>query len=226
MNILAIETTGHFASVALGMRQIKNDTDYSHLQEISPMCLEILAAEGIAGTDLDAVAVSRGPGSFTGIRIGLATAKALALVWDKPVICVPTLESFAYRDDIGENTVAVPVFDARRNQVYAGIYKGRKELLKAGAYETEDFKERLQSCLDGEAFGSIVKYFGDGGYLLCKEPSGDQEAKQLLKLAEEMLSQGRIDTAFSAEPEYMRVSEAERKLKDKLMQEKAQRKLK
>ena len=220
MKILAIETTGHFASVALSDRQIKNDTDYSHLQEISPMCLEILASEGLEGRELDVIAVSRGPGSFTGIRIGLATAKALALVWDKPIICVPTLESFAYRDDAGENTVAIPVFDARRNQVYAGIYKGRKELLKAGAYETEDFKERLAACLDGEAFGSCVKYFGDGCYLIGKESSGDQEAKQLLELADAMYKEGKLDSCFSAEPEYMRVSEAERKLKEKLAREK------
>ncbi|MBR6025284.1 MAG: tRNA (adenosine(37)-N6)-threonylcarbamoyltransferase complex dimerization subunit type 1 TsaB [Firmicutes bacterium] len=212
MKILAIETTGHFASVALGSRQIKNDTDYSHLQEISPMCLEILEKEGIKGTELDAIAVSRGPGSFTGIRIGLATAKALALVWDKPVICVPTLESFAYRDDIDADTIVIPVFDARRNQVYGGIYKNRAALLAAGAYETEEFKNHIEACLRNEDPAANVKYFGDGCYLLDKQSSGVQEAKQLLELAEDMYKQGKVDTCYSAEPEYMRMAEAERKL--------------
>ena len=95
--ILTIETTGHFASVALNNRQIMNDTDYSHLQEITPMIVQIMAEEDLKGEELDAVAVSRGPGSFTGIRIGMATAKGFAQIWNKPVICVPTLDGIKKR---------------------------------------------------------------------------------------------------------------------------------
>ena len=95
--ILAIETTGPLASVALsGFPELVNQTHYSHLEEIAPMVKEILAASGVDPAELDAIAVSRGPGSFTGIRIGMATAKGFAQVWDKPVICVPTLASFAF----------------------------------------------------------------------------------------------------------------------------------
>ncbi len=213
MKILAIETTGHFASVALCGRQIKNDTDYSHLREISPMCLEILEREGVSAEEIDAVAVSRGPGSFTGIRIGLATAKALALVWDKPVICVPTLESFAWRKCAGSSFV-VPVFDARREQVYAGIYKDRKTVLAGGAYGKSEFMDMLASCTDG----GDIKFYGDGCYLIGRASSGDQEAVQLLELAEAMYKDGKTESCFSAEPEYMRVSEAERKLKEKQAQ--------
>ena len=95
--ILAIETTGPLASVALsglpgdtGVLEKVNQTRYSHLEEIAPMVKEILAGAHLEPEELDAIAVSRGPGSLTGIRIGMATAKAFAQVWDKPVISVPT----------------------------------------------------------------------------------------------------------------------------------------
>ena len=100
MLILAIDTTGPLASCALSdglqIEQIINDTEYSHLEEIVPMVKRLLAEQKVQPEELDAIAVSRGPGSFTGIRIGMATAKGLAQIWDKPIVCVPTLDSFAY----------------------------------------------------------------------------------------------------------------------------------
>lgn len=207
MKILTIETTGHFASVALGSRQIMNDTDYSHLEEIVPMCQEILAAEKLEGKDLDAIAVSKGPGSFTGIRIGIATAKGLAQIWNKPIIAVPTLESFAYRK--GVSGIVVPVFDARRNQVYAGIYKDKKTLLAAGAYDIEWFKEKMVShCERSEA----IHFFGDGCELIGQKSLGVQEAEQVLAFAEKMYQEGKIETCYTVAPEYLRLAEAERKL--------------
>ena len=210
MKILAIETTGHFASVALGQRQLMNDTDYSHLEEIVPMCQEILAAEKLSGKDLDAIAVSRGPGSFTGIRIGIATAKGFAQIWNKPIVCVPTLDSFAYRE--GVKGVIVPVFDARREQVYAAVFKDQETLLPSGAYEIEDFKNKLSELTSNE---DEVHYFGDGAYLIDKESEGAQEAVQVLCLAEKMFAEGKTDTCYSAAPEYLRMAEAERKLQEK-----------
>ncbi len=210
MKILAIETTGHFASVAINGHQLMNDTDYSHLQEIAPMCQKILAAEKLDSKDLDAIAVSRGPGSFTGIRIGIATAKGLAQIWNKPIICVPTLESFAYR--VGVSGVIVPVFDARRSQVYAAVLKGDEILLEAGAYDIEDFKNQLAELIKNE---DEVHYFGDGTHLIGKESEGAQEASQVLILAEKMLAEGKTDTCYSASPEYLRMAEAERKLREK-----------
>ena len=208
MKILAIETTGHFASVALGASHIKNDTDYSHLQEIVPMCEEILAKEKIKGEELDAIAVSKGPGSFTGIRIGLATAKGLALVWNKPIIAVPTLDSFMGRRE----GLIVPIFDARRSQVYSGIYKNKETLLPPGAYDIDWFKNKLDEIAKDE---NEIHFYGDGTGLIGKESEGAQEATQVLALAEEMFVKGETTTAYLAEPEYLRLAEAERKLIEK-----------
>lgn len=250
MKILAIETTGHFASVALGNRQLINSSGCSHLQELSSMVLRILDEESVKGEELDLIAVSRGPGSFTGIRIGMATAKALAQIWDKPIVTVPTLEAFAYRKleskadlpctgkgsedkDLSSScesaAIAVPVFDARRSQVYAGIYRNQKALLQGGAYDIEVFKEKLSETLLEQAqllsgCGSVpaddinllpVHYFGDGCYLIGEESEGEQEARQILELAELLYNEGRTAGCFTAEPEYMRKAEAERKLEEK-----------
>jgi len=214
MKILAIETTGHFAGVALGAEKIKNDTDYSHLQEIVPMCMEILSKAGQSGPELDAIAVSRGPGSFTGIRIGMASAKGLAQIWDKPIVCVPTLDSFAYRKGIKETDLVVPIFDARRSQVYAGAFMNKKPLIPGAAYDIEKFKEMLEALIrENNISESDVHYFGDGCSLIDKAAEGAQEADQVLALAEEMFKNGQTESCYSAEPEYMRLAEAERKLK-------------
>ena len=238
--ILAIETTGPLASVALsglpredGIVELVNQTHYSHLEEIAPMVKEVLAQSCLEPADLDAVAVSRGPGSFTGIRIGMATAKAFAQVWDKPMICVPTLASFAFSqldfatEDLPEHTeiLVCPLFDARRSQLYAGVYRpaDKAALLPDGAYDVPDYLEKLAVlCQDGTA----AVFFGDGcdAYRETLENSGIphlfapreyrfQRAYAVLNLALELYAEDKLTDCYNAQPEYLRLAEAERKLR-------------
>ncbi len=247
--ILAIETTGPLASVALsgvwapptegldpeeGILELVNHTHYSHLEEIAPMVLEILETADMEFPDLDAIAVSRGPGSFTGIRIGLATAKAFAQVWGKPLICVPTLAAFAYAN-AGPGSIEgfpqesapliCPLFDARRSQVYAGVYRPgcREALLSDGAYDVPVYLEKLSALLQE---GQTALFFGDGAdaYRETLENSGIphvfapqhkqfQLASSDLRLAMELYQEGFLTDVYHAEPEYLRQAEAERKLK-------------
>ena len=225
--ILAIETTGPLASVALsGFPELVNQTHYSHLEEIAPLVKEILAASGVDPADLDAIAVSRGPGSFTGIRIGMATAKAFAQVRNKPMICVPTLATFAFSDAAqGEGLLVCPLFDARRSQIYAGVYApgNRDALLPDAAYDVPDYLAKLSAlCTEGRT----CLFFGDGcdAYREVLEESGlphafapeehrFQKAYAVLRLAEQLHAEGQLTDCYHAQPEYLRLAEAERKLK-------------
>ena len=160
MLILAVDTTGPLCSCALfdgeRARLMINKTDYSHLEEIAPMVKRLLDEEGVTPSELSAVAVSRGPGSFTGVRIGLATAKALAQIWDKPVIEVPTLESFAWAKCLRSGDIACPMFDARRDQTYAAAYRidgngAYTELVREEAAGADEFLAQLKDALEGSA---------------------------------------------------------------------------
>ena len=231
MLILAIETTGPLASCALSdgihTEQIINHTEYSHLEEIVPMVKTLLKEQSVKPEELDAIAVSRGPGSFTGIRIGVATAKGLAQVWNKPIITVPTLESFAYGKEQGDVVIA-PLFDARRSQVYAGAYttavNKAKTLVPGAAYGIDEFLEKLAKA----AKKKTVVFYGDGcepyrealenypgAHRFAEEECRFQLAENVVQLAQLMFEKGELTDCFGAEPEYMRLAEAERKLKEK-----------
>ena len=128
MKILALDSSGLVASVAL----LQDETlvaEYTmnykktHSQTLLPMLDEIKKAVDLDLETLDAIAVAAGPGSFTGLRIGSATAKGLGLALNKPLIAVPTLEALAYNlYDTPEDTPICPIMDARRKQVYTGMY--------------------------------------------------------------------------------------------------------
>ncbi len=236
MVILALETTGRFASAALyidGRVEEKTDrSEYSHLQRIAPMTGELLRENGIDPAGLDAVAVSRGPGSFTGIRIGMATAKALAQVWDKPVICVPTLASFAFsgfekKAEEDARLLFCPVFDARRSQIYAGAYEPweRRPVVEDAACDADAFLSRLKEV--SGRYERLV-FFGDGAapyedelknsglpLIVAPEEERYQSAAQCARLAALMYEAGELSDCFTAQPEYLRLAEAERKLKEK-----------
>jgi tRNA threonylcarbamoyladenosine biosynthesis protein TsaB len=129
MKLLAIDSSGMPASVAVmedGILLAEYTVNFrrTHSQTLMPMLEEVRRALDLNLDSLDAIAVAGGPGSFTGLRIGSATAKGIGLALNKPIIHVPTLEAMAY-SYYGSDGLIVPMMDARRNQVFAGIYSFR-----------------------------------------------------------------------------------------------------
>ena len=258
MLILAIETTGPLASAALYddgiVSFVRGSSDFSHLQESVPMIETLLKEEGVGPAQLDAVAVSCGPGSFTGIRIGMATAKGLAQVWNKPIIEVPTLESFAWADlPFTHSTLICPVFDARRSQVYAAAFRRTagsedsccvpmdvkipevRTIVPEGAYALDEYLQLLQ---DAAWDGDTLLFFGDGSRRFEEDISAAldspccgegpaievafaedeyylQRADYVAVLAAKLFEEGKFADCFSAQPNYLRAAEPDRKKEKK-----------
>ena len=126
MNILAIDSSGLAASCAILSDEVVRAESFvcnklTHSETLLPMVDQAVSASGLALKDMDAIAVSEGPGSFTGLRIGSATAKGLAEAIGRPVIGVPTVDALAQNMAGFEGNI-VPLMDARRNETYTGIY--------------------------------------------------------------------------------------------------------
>ena len=164
MYILALETTGPYGSVAVidhegTVLEKKSDSALNHLQNLMPMTRELLCENGLQLGDMTAIAASEGPGSFTGIRIGVSSARALAQVLNVKTIAVPTLKAFAYQVPDYKGLIC-PVFNARREQVYAGAYRlsdgAIEEVVEGAPYSIEDFLDKVNE------HGRDQRFFGDG----------------------------------------------------------------
>ncbi len=132
MRILGIESSSLVASVAIvtdGVLTGEYTMNYkkTHSQTLLPMLDELTRMLELDLETVDGIAVSGGPGSFTGLRIGSATAKGLGLALKKPLIHVPTLDAMAY-NLWGTEALICPIMDARRNQVYTGVYQVKSSL--------------------------------------------------------------------------------------------------
>ena len=126
MKLLALDSSGNAASVALIEGDVLKaeytiDHKKTHSQTLLPMLDELKKMTEFDPETVDAIAVAAGPGSFTGLRIGSATAKGLGLALNKPIVSVPTTEGLAY-NLYGHNGLICPIMDARREQVYTGLY--------------------------------------------------------------------------------------------------------
>ena len=164
MKVLGIDSSGMVASVAVVEDDIllaEYTVNYkkTHSQTLLSMLSEIGDMISLDLNSLDAIAVAAGPGSFTGLRIGSATAKGLGLALDKPIIPVPTVDGLAY-DLWGTDKIVCPLMDARRNQVYTGIYEfgdGKLQILeKQMAVAITEIAEKLN------VLGREVIFLGDG----------------------------------------------------------------
>lgn len=126
--ILHLETATTNCSVSIAkdgeMLVLKenNAANYSHSEQLHIFIKEVLEEASLSFSDLDAVAISKGPGSYTGLRIGVSSAKGLCFSLEIPLISVPTLQSMAYQVDVKPGELVIPVLDARRMEVYSCVY--------------------------------------------------------------------------------------------------------
>ena len=169
MRVLAIDSSGLTATVAI----VEDDTTIAeftinykktHSQTLLPMIDEMVKMVEADLNTIDAIAVAGGPGSFTGLRIGSATAKGLGLALGKPLIHIPTADAMAY-SIYGCEDIICPIMDARRNQVYTGIYQmdgDKLQVLEAQmAVEIDELAKKL--C----TYGKPVIFLGDGVPVQC-----------------------------------------------------------
>lgn len=154
MLLLAVDTTTRFGSVAVVRSgEVLSEVNYvspsSHSRQVFRAVDEALRVAGLKFDDLEGLAVAAGPGSFTGIRIGLSLVKALALASGRPLAAVSALEALARKLLVPGVELVVPMVDARKGEVFAGAYRPDgeelRELVPAGAYRPADFLDCLPS---------------------------------------------------------------------------------
>ncbi len=169
VTILNIETATKNCSVGISKngeliasREL-NDGSYSHGENLHVFIEELTKETNISYQDFDAIAVSKGPGSFTGLRIGVSSAKGLCFSLDKPLISIATLASLANSLEVDKDSVIVPLLDARRMEVYSSVFN----------YEFESIRNTQAEIIDENSFLSYlakgkVYFLGDGAEK-CKE---------------------------------------------------------
>ena len=210
MKILAIDSSGMPASAAVvedGKLIAAYTVNYqkTHSQTLLPMIDELSRAIELDKTTLGAVAVSGGPGSFTGLRIGSATAKGIALALKIPIINVPTLEGLASNFH-GCGELICPMMDARRTEVFAGVYTYQDDLSSVSPDKTSLVVLMDQKPVSVEKLCIKLNEMAENAPLNLLE----QRAASVALRAEELLAAGRTETAEEHRPIYLRVSQAER----------------
>lgn len=246
MKILAIDSSANVASAAImteGVLVAEYTVNHkkTHSQTLLPMIDEIVKMSETELSEIDAIAIAAGPGSFTGLRIGAATVKGLALALNKPVIGVPTVDALAY-GVISRDAVIVPLMDARRAEVYTGIYENKgnfaapagDEAAMASSMTESGFHVLRQQCAvplediirEVNTLGRPVIYLGDGvdaytdriceltkvPYMFAPAHSSKQRASVVGALAFVYYKNGKYTNADDFSPIYLRLSQAEREL--------------
>lgn len=238
MKIIAIDSSGLVASVAIVEDDIligEYNVQYkkTHSQTLLPMLDELKKMVELDLETVDAIALAKGPGSFTGLRIGSATAKGLGFAMKRPLVEIPTLDGLAC-NLYGTDKLVCPMMDARRNQVYTGIYEYVKieerpasyqlhGLLPQCAVSVEEIAEKLNE------FNREVILLGDGipvyadvlmqlltvPYSIAPAHMNRQRAAAFGMLAFRYIKEGKTVEASKHAPEYLRLSQAEREKNEK-----------
>ena len=224
MKIFACDSTAKTASVALCednilLAEFTQNGGNTHSETLLPMTEVLLNSMKTDIDEVDIFAVSEGPGSFTGVRIGAATVKGFAHRKNKPCIGVSTLEALARNLAFGEDKIIVPVMDARRGQFYTA-----KFAFKSGEFvriEEDSAKSFEELKAEIEALGSRIYLCGDG-YAPARKLLGDelsfetpeklryQSAYSVAQIAYEKYLAGDRTTAEELRPTYLRLPQAER----------------
>lgn len=232
MKLLAIDSSGLVASVAIVTEEAmlaEYTVNYkkTHSQTLLPMLDEIIKMIDMDLSEIDAIAVAAGPGSFTGLRIGSATAKGLGLTLNKPIIAVPTVDALAY-NLFGTSKIICPMMDARRNQVYTGLYQFEEKEFQTVKQQVALSIEDIISEIN--QLGREVIFLGDGvpvykdiivekttvNYEIAPIHLNRQRAGAIGALGIIYFQRNELQTASQHEPVYLRLSQAERERAERL----------
>lgn len=235
MKILAVEASGSVAGVALTEDNILRaeftlNYKMTHSQTIMPLINEVKQYLNLDLKSIDYIACSAGPGSFTGLRIGAATAKGIAMGIKKPIVPVSTLAGLAYNVYMTDALIC-PVIDARRDQVYTAFYEWKDGKLNT---VTEDRIAMIDDVIkEAQEFNKTVIFVGDGifvhtdkinsvnTFVMAPASCNMQRASSVASLAAELVKEGRYIEGSSFVPVYLRKSQAERELEEKMLGAKA-----
>ena len=164
VTILNIETATKNCSVSISKNgeiiALKefNDGNYSHAEVLHSFIIDILKESNILFSNIDAIAVSKGPGSFTGLRIGVSAAKGFCYALEKPLIAIDTLTSLSHSISIEEGII-IPMLDARRMEVYAAVFNHKFERIREIQAEIIDENSFMEYLEDQKVY-----FLGDGAF--------------------------------------------------------------
>lgn len=237
MKYLTIDTTTKITALALGendklITEVFLHTGKNHSERLIPMLHQLLDAAGWTLKDLDFIGVVRGPGSFTGIRIGIATAQGLAQVLDIPLVGVLSLDVISWAGYKRNEDVAV-ILDARKNEWYAAVYRWNEDLREQVITPQAQTPDYLLRELDGR--GNMACFAGDavkGAEMSIREalgskavilpqfqalPRGAYAVQEVWYEYARLIKEG-IELTKDIEPYYIRFSEAEVNYRKKMEQ--------
>lgn len=228
MKVLSVDTSSLVATCAVVdeekvLGEYTLNQDMTHSERLIPMIKVVMDSLGLEPKDIDLFAAASGPGSFTGLRIGLATIKGLAHVADKPVLGISTLEALAFNIPWGE--VVIPIMDARRDRVFTGIYSwgnGKLEdILKPTILEIDELLDFIDDNYEDVMFNGdgtnvfkerIVNRLGEKA-LFAPISLNMSRASSVGELALLKWKEGNRDNYFELVPDYLRESQAQREFK-------------
>lgn len=232
MKILAIETSGLVSSVALAeddniIAEFSTNFKMTHSVTLLPMIENMLNILKIPIKEIEMIAASKGPGSFTGLRIGSSTAKGIAMALDIPIASVPTLEAMAMNIDKTDYLIC-PMIDARRAQAYTNLYEYIDnrivELYKDDVLEVNEIIERIKKhskkvVFLGDGFQvnrkMVEELMGNTDWTCANSQNSMQRASSVALLGFQYFKDNRLDNHLEHEPIYLRKSQAEREYEEK-----------
>lgn len=222
--LLAIETSSLVSSVALLHEQtlraeLTIQARLTHSEQLMPHIADMLDKASVGKADIDGIVVSIGPGSFTGLRIGLATAKGLAFAWQTPIVGIETPTSLAW-NFVGNADKICPLIDAQKGNVYASVYKWNRSVLETldevSIMPLDDVLERLQKqgepvvfCGDGALLGRQKIAAASDLFRIAPPTMVIPRAGSLALAGQQRLAAGEADDCMTLTPAYKRRSEAE-----------------
>ncbi len=229
MKILSIDTSTMVSSCSISENGIVIG-DYSvnqektHSESLVPMVKRLLEDLGLKLSDIDLYAVGIGPGSFTGLRIGMTTVKTFAQVFEKPVIGVSTLEALAY--NIYNEGIIMPVLDARGGRTYYGVFSQEKGIIKRIEDDELIYMDELVTRLkDKYAAITVIGEYSNDSYKLLKglenvmfarSSSNNIIARNISEIALEKYKSGYEKNLDDILPNYVRKSQAQRDLEKRM----------